>query len=238
LKKEDNHYFDKIDTKQKAYWIGFLWSDGYCSIRQRKNKNGIDTYYEYLLKLDLSDKDVHHVEKLRDELDKDIKIKLYPKYSGFLSNSGVCRFSIYNKHLVCTLQNEYGIFPKRTDCKKMISKIQKEYYRDFIRGIFDADGSFTYYVLRDKNNYKKINVRFGATIELLDFIQNVSIENNISTECFKKYSKRHPRRDGEYYQLAYSGTVQGEKILTWLYKDADIYLDRKYQKWIDKWKTE
>lgn len=38
MKKEDNHYFDKIDTKQKAYWIGFLWSDGYCSIRQRKTK--------------------------------------------------------------------------------------------------------------------------------------------------------------------------------------------------------
>lgn len=119
--------------------------------------------------------------------------------------------------------------------KKMISKIPKEYYKDFIRGIFDADGSFTYYVLSNKNNYKKINVRFGATIELLDFIQNVLIENNISTEYFKKYSKRHPKRDGEYYQLAYSGTIQGEKILTWLYKDADIYLDRKYQKWIDKW---
>lgn len=26
----DFHYFDNIDTPEKAYWLGFIWADGYA----------------------------------------------------------------------------------------------------------------------------------------------------------------------------------------------------------------
>ena len=32
----NNEYFDRIDTEEKAYWLGFLYADGYIS----SNNNG------------------------------------------------------------------------------------------------------------------------------------------------------------------------------------------------------
>lgn len=36
--KFNEHYFDNIDDEHKAYWIGFIWCDGYMAIRNRKEK--------------------------------------------------------------------------------------------------------------------------------------------------------------------------------------------------------
>ena len=32
----DFHYFDNIDTPEKAYWLGFIWADGYIAKRNRQ----------------------------------------------------------------------------------------------------------------------------------------------------------------------------------------------------------
>lgn len=34
----DKNIFDKIDTKEKAYWMGFIWCDGYNLKRIRSKK--------------------------------------------------------------------------------------------------------------------------------------------------------------------------------------------------------
>lgn len=44
--KANFNFFDKIDNPQKAYWLGFIWSDGYVAKTRkiksvRKTKNGI-----------------------------------------------------------------------------------------------------------------------------------------------------------------------------------------------------
>lgn len=40
-------------------------------------------------------------------------------------------------------------------------------------------------------------------------------------------------RDGEYRSLQLSGKVQGLKILHYIYDDATVYLDRKYEKFLN-----
>ena len=34
----DENYFEKIDTAEKAYWLGFMYTDGYIQ-NKRKNSN-------------------------------------------------------------------------------------------------------------------------------------------------------------------------------------------------------
>ena len=48
--KANFNYFDKIDTPDKAYWLGFIWADGYIAKRERKQPNGC-VRIEYNLKL-------------------------------------------------------------------------------------------------------------------------------------------------------------------------------------------
>ena len=33
----DFNYFETIDTEEKAYWLGFIYADGYISIRKGKD---------------------------------------------------------------------------------------------------------------------------------------------------------------------------------------------------------
>ena len=45
----NNNFFDTIDTEEKAYWIGFIWCDGYVAKRIRNGRLA-----EYQIKISLS----------------------------------------------------------------------------------------------------------------------------------------------------------------------------------------
>jgi len=47
----NRHIFDKINTPEKAYWLGFIVADGYLNVERR------------MLRIKLGNKDKHHLEK-------------------------------------------------------------------------------------------------------------------------------------------------------------------------------
>lgn len=75
------HYFDKIDSPNKAYWLGFIWADGYIAKRERKMPNG-NIGIEYNLKLSLMQNDAAHVEKFLKDIESNYPVNFY-KTNGF-----------------------------------------------------------------------------------------------------------------------------------------------------------
>lgn len=221
--KED--YFDIIDNPNKAYWLGFIWCDSYVWVRQRK------TGKEYGMKVDLSLIDISHLYKLSKEIENKTEIKQYKPYKNRFGGNGVCRLSTYNKHLVQMLQEKYGIVPNRNDCKKVIDNIPKEYYKDFIRGLLDGDGSFSKYKVNTIKS-DKYTISFGGTEDLLLFIEQYLYDNNILESKGRKISRRHENRDGDFRTLKLCGKQQVLRTLSFLYDNADTYLDRKYNKYL------
>ncbi len=227
--KEINNYFENIDDSHKAYWLGFLWSDGYVWKRIRSGRG-----VEYGLKLDLSSVDYDMLVQFKKDLNISTDIKSYSPYkNSFPTSNGVCRCSYYNKTMVSVLMDKYGIVPHRTDVMPLLKQIPIVYEKDFIRGVLDADGSFTHYqtidcgVLRDK-----FLVNFGGTSELMYFIWlHLKTHSIIHSAEMPQLYKRHPERDGCYYDLKLCGKKQTKSILHYLYDDAEIYLPRKYQKY-------
>ena len=51
-----DHIFDNIDTEEKAYWLGFLYADGYVS------------EFNSTIELSLEEKDLQHLERFRSFL--------------------------------------------------------------------------------------------------------------------------------------------------------------------------
>ena len=98
--------------------------------------------------------------------------------------------------------------------------IPQELKRHFIRGYIDGDGSINFSTTKnDKRNYY---LGIVGTKEFLTEINNYfGKENKMST------------KDNITFQINYSGNKQIKKFLDHLYKDATIYLDRKYEKYLD-----
>jgi hypothetical protein len=96
-------------------------------------------------------------------------------------------------------------------------EIPKELDSHFIRGIFDGDGCI--------HVCHKGQLQFSiiGTKKLNEKIQEKLIKN-----CGVNNTKISLRgKNLSFSQLHHGGNKQVPKIMNWLYKDADIYLERK-----------
>lgn len=138
-------YFKKINTKEKAYWLGFLYADGYISKRKKNNK------FDYRVGIALKARDKYIIEKFCRDIGGNLK---YVKIEKIKSISGkyikLVRFRFYNKrfaqHLICQ-----GLYSGKDKAKKIklptlgnlnSSKKQKfKLYLAFLLGYYDGDGT-------------------------------------------------------------------------------------------------
>jgi len=162
ITKFDDKIFDKIDTEEKAYWLGFIYADGYI----HSNRNDFE--------LSLGLKDLEHLKKFAKFLKYEDNIKL---------DSFRCRFSIVNKHLKQRLI-ELGITPKKSLTVKFptFNQVPEFLISHFIRGYFDGDGC----ILTNKTSVKKLSITLLGTKNMLE---NVIIHSGIKTKIL--HDKRH-----------------------------------------------
>lgn len=215
-KKYKGNYtvFNTIDTEEKAYWLGFLMADGY----NNENKNCVS--------LRLQEEDKELLEKYKQFLNTDAPIytynrvtkvnKLYRSYCEITVTSEIYSNSL--SVLGCTQGKTYTLeFPN----------IPKIYERDFIRGYFDADGCISITKRKDRTiNSKQYQLNFTGKENVLLKIQDIICKN---TGVFKTKIRRNR---GFAVQISWAGRKVCNRILDYLYKDASVYLNRKYNKYL------
>lgn len=203
-------YFDSIDSEEKAYWLGFLYADGY--IRERKSGSSLE--------LKLSQLDINHLELFKKTLNSTHKIvlnvsKTYNKH-GKECFSNMAHFAIYSNRLVNSIKSQ-GFHSRKTFT---IDKpnIDNQYIRHFLRGFFDGDGCF--YIKKDKNcNF--LTTRYGFTCASTKFKNFIIEELNKNSISVKSYG------DFQLNVTSYSDCL---KLYHYFYNDATIYLKRKKEK--------
>lgn len=223
----NEHYFDIIDDEHKAYWIGFIWCDGYMAIRNRNNR------ISYEFKLTLKEDDDGHLKKFNQDLGGSYKINYYNMSSGFVSGRKEARLLITNQHFGKTLVEKYGLVPNRNDCSKIVQSIPEHLMRHFIRGVIEADGTFCKYRITEKGyGVDKYRVSIGTNEDILRMIERHLMDNKIINASERKLYQRHEGGDGAYRTLEISGKTQSLNILNYIYKNANVYLDRKYERYL------
>lgn len=116
----DENYFNKIDTKEKAYWLGMLLADG--------------NLYKNQMTLKLQKRDKKHLAKFKLALNSQ-----HPIHDGVTSEGHeFSSFFIGSKKLSSQLKI-LGIIPNKTYIIKFPT-LDKEFISHFIRGFFDGDG--------------------------------------------------------------------------------------------------
>lgn len=213
-------YFDNINTEYKAYFLGFLWADG-CNILHRNRISVVIHFKDYEL-----------LRKLNDLIyDSDaIKIQRRNGYSGHFIKGKFCRntgnsirLDINSKYMSSKL-NSYGMIPRKSSVVEFPPEdvLPRDLQRHFIRGYFDGDGSIIKYKKIGKGYSIKIASSHAFCVELKSVVLNKTALN------FYLYNYKD-----KYSTLGLGGTYNSKIFCDWIYSDSNIYMDRKYKKYLE-----
>lgn len=205
--KINDNYFD-TQSHNMAYILGLFAADGNVSSKENR------------LDLELSSADIEILEKIRNELKSERPIKVYTCSSGYTKN----KLLFWSKKIK-DIFYEYGIVPNKTYSKDFHFpyKLSKEYVIDYIRGFFDGDGSIT---KTSGLSFELNSVNYQFLKDIKDFLKSYyNIETQIST-CGMK------GRNLELYRL-YCYNDKARAIFNILYTQNSLFLQRKYNKWIE-----
>jgi hypothetical protein len=204
--KVNHDYFNVIDTQEKAYWLGFLFADGY--IRERKSGNSLE--------LKLSVKDYDHLLLFREcigsnHLVKESQSKV--KYNGGVSISNMIHLAMYSSKLVNSIRKQ-GVHSRKTFTIER-PNIEKGMMSHFIRGYFDGDGSFSF----KPEKYSIKTQIVSASEDFKKFIINELEDNNIKINLYSDI------------KLQIQNKMDNKKFYDYIYNNAKIYLKRKKEKY-------
>lgn len=145
-------YFKNIDTKEKAYWLGFLFADGYIDKKSKR------------LSLNQSIKDEFQVDKFLTVLELPLTKK---KYYGPYKNTGkFVQITIDGKEFVSHLITN-GCTNKKTFTIKYPLLKTFELDLAFLLGYYDGDGTTN-----------KCDITCGSLDFLLEIKNKFDIKNS------------------------------------------------------------
>lgn len=214
----DYHYFDKINTEEKAYWLGFLSADGWIS-RKEGSEVGVTG-------CELQYRDIDHLKKMNKSMSGNYKIVDRWRSCGLSKTDEkkhMCSIRIYSS-IMCESLERLGFTNRKSfDCK--MPTLNPVLIRHFIRGYFDGNGCVCF----NKEKYS-FNVDFTlSSLEMRNAILDLFASLNISYINNDKLSSTGT--------MIYRPSIRYNKdkilFLKYMYDNCSIYLDRKYQKYLN-----
>jgi intein-encoded DNA endonuclease-like protein len=195
-----------------AYVLGFVVADG-CIILNKNRKKNPFTF-------NITSVDLEHLYKIKKVLESEHKIS---NKSGSTNNPAY-QIQIRNSVLANDLM-KLGIFSRKTHNLNSI-KVPDKYFSDFARGFFDGDGSvYTYKV----NGTPQIKVGFVSTSLsfLIQFNKQLCRNLKIALKSVHKTTNQESKKMIQFNTHFYIDDC--EKLYKFMYKNASIFLDRKYR---------
>lgn len=204
-------YFENIDSDEKAYWLGYMYADGYISNAKNNGKK---------VGMALSIKDKQQLAKFKKSLNSTYPINTYKQTSSYSNDIVYCRMIITSDKMFDDLVN-HGVVEHKTQILKA-PDIDSKFYNSFILGYFDGDGSI--FLNNSRSPFYSINI--VGTDDMLTFIHNQFVLNGVTQ---KELNLEKRKDDQKVSYIRYGGNGVVRKIYNYLYKniDHDIPLQRK-----------
>ena len=212
----DYHYFDNIDTEEKAYWLGFLSADGWINRNEDTGSCAVGIELQYA--------DLNHLKKFNKSIAGNYQItdrwRVCSLSKDQTKKHHTCTIRIFSKNMYNSLIN-LG-FSNNKSYDFQFPTIDKKLLRHYIRGYFDGDGCLTvtnkFFAVQFITASESFINSLIALLEELDL--HVSHHNYINDFGTLMFNPRLTRNADKL------------KFLDYIYKDSSIYLDRKYKKYL------
>lgn len=209
------HYFDEINSEEKAYWLGFLTADGWIS--KNKETDSAETGME------LQYGDINHLKKFNKSIDGNYRITdrwRECKISPLKSVNRSCTIRIFSFIMYSDLI-KYGFTNKKSfEC--YIPNLDRDLLKHYIRGYFDGNGCVSV-----SNNHLSVSI-CTASKNMAEDLVNCIMENDIEAKIYSTITEY----DTTVYNVTITKKKEKIKFLDYIYDDCNIYLDRKYKKYL------
>jgi intein-encoded DNA endonuclease-like protein len=211
----DETYFDIIDTPNKAYILGFFYADG-CNYMKRGT-----------ISMSLQQGDYEILELIRKELKSDRPLVFVDNTK--IRDSGLNRqdqydLIIHSKYMSQSLNN-IGMVPNKSLILEW-PNLDDDMYRHFLRGYLDGDGHIC-------SNHSHRVLMVSTRMFCIKAKEYIERELQISCKITKA-----PSNNDVTSNLLITHKNDCKKFLDYIYENADMYLDRKYQTYISKYCSE
>lgn len=206
----DEYFFENIDSEIKAYFLGFIITDG--NIFKPKEGNR-----QTSISITQSTSDEYILSAFKDAIHSNRTIP----HDG----RGCSQIAVRSDIMADSLE-KYGVVSNKTLITKL-PLLSKEYMSHLLRGIFDGDGSIKAYQTTVRNRYAHA-LAFCGTHTLMQNINNYLCETlSVNCQAIYDYSDRH------LSEIKWQNKTDMKTIGDWMYRDATIYLIRKHELYCD-----
>lgn len=201
-------FFEEVDDENKAYWLGFIYADGWVCTTYRNAEVGIE----------LQQKDYEHLEKFSSALNGNLPITFKEKdiriaNNKHITHTKICKIRIYSKKMAEDLIRNDVV--KNKTKSNIFPKVEKdELFWHFLRGFLDGDGCIH---ISKKNS---LAVKFtGANLEFFGYLKDRFAEYGF----ISRIHITNERRNDLF--------INGDKLsfLNKVYNNSTIFLERKYK---------
>ena len=205
-KNYNENYFEKIDTKDKAYFLGFIFADGCVIFDPIK--------YRYKLTIKIHSKDKHILDSLISSINGEMMV--------WENKTEFSQVSLSGKKIVSDLI-KLGAKPNKT-FDLQYPDIDEKLEKHFLRGYFDGDGCVR--VRTDKRDNTKLgDLRIvSGSIDMLNMI-NLRMNFLFGTKINKIYGPQNQK----FKYIGWASMTDIEKIYRGFYgnNETDLFLLRK-----------
>lgn len=223
----NENFFEKINTKEKAYFLGLLAADG--NVQYHKNK-------ATTIKITLQSEDEEILLKFRDALEtskpfqKQVKKNKKGEKRKYLSLE--ISSNIMGVHLA-----QYGIIPQKTWIYEP-KNIPSSFLNHFFRGYFDGDGSWS--IHSDKMRPCDFKINITGFIHNLKKMQDLLQKQGISSKVYQD-KRKYSSQGGDFGFLTGSNIEQNKQLADFIYQDNEgICFNRKlivYNQFLNAYKN-
>jgi len=199
----DDHFFDVIDTEEKAYFLGLLGSDG-CITDGR-------------VKLTLEMGDKQHLQKFLTCLRSDYPIHTERKKKKSGEIAEYANISICSSIMIKALK-KLGIVERKSLIYTPPDTLPDHLWRHYWRGLTDGDGSI-FFTKNSRGNKESISLAMSGSYNAMKGFSEFASQHTNSNATVRPV--------GNIFVIEYKGMRAPQKLLAILYGNSSIYLDRK-----------
>ncbi len=196
----NERFFSRVDSEEKAYWLGFITADG--SVLDRG-----------MLQVGLHFRDGTHLKKLGLSLGAGHPVREQFQTGGFGGRAHLAKLTVHSVKLVADLK-ALGVIPRKSLVAAPWEGGPRWLLRHYWRGLVDGDG----WVCQDRHGYWHVGLcgSFGIVDGFCHFIER---ETGWPYKC--------PLRAKSIWSTSYNGLQLAREVTTLLYGVAMVALERK-----------